>query len=68
MGRMYPLFLFMFVLLGLKHEILAQNGCGTGLGLSLAYDIMKAHGGEIKVTTTEYEGAEFTIVLPIISN
>jgi len=37
---------------------------GTGLGLSLAYDIIKAHGGEIKVESKEGEGAEFTIELP----
>lgn len=41
------------------------TGQGTGLGLSLAYDIVKAHGGEIKVETKENEGAEFTIILPI---
>ena len=40
------------------------TGQGTGLGLSLAYDIVKAHGGEIKVNTKENEGTEFTIVLP----
>ena len=40
------------------------TGQGTGLGLSLSYDIVKAHGGEIKVTTKENEGTEFTIVLP----
>ncbi len=40
------------------------TGQGTGLGLSLAYDIIKAHGGEIKVETKEGEGAEFIIVLP----
>jgi len=39
-------------------------GQGTGLGLSLAYDIVKAHGGELKVKTTEGEGAEFVILLP----
>ena len=37
---------------------------GTGLGLSLAYDIVKAHGGEIKVETIEGEGSEFIISLP----
>ena len=36
------------------------TGQGTGLGLSLAYDIIKAHGGEIKVETKEGEGSEFT--------
>jgi signal transduction histidine kinase len=39
-------------------------GQGTGLGLSLAYDIVKAHGGTIKVETREGEGSEFTIQLP----
>jgi len=32
--------------------------------LSLAYDIIKAHGGEIKVETKEGEGSEFVIKLP----
>ena len=47
------------------------TGQGTGLGLSLSYDIVKAHGGEIKVETKENEGlpgeetgTEFTISLP----
>ena len=40
------------------------TGQGTGLGLSLAYDIVKAHGGEIKVNTKENEGTEFIIELP----
>ena len=38
---------------------------GTGLGLSLSYDIIKANGGEIQVETKEGEGAEFVIELPI---
>ncbi len=41
------------------------TGQGTGLGLSLSYDIIKAHGGEIKVETKEGEGSAFTILLPI---
>ncbi|MBC7889088.1 MAG: GHKL domain-containing protein [Ferruginibacter sp.] len=41
------------------------TGQGTGLGLSLSYDIIKAHGGELKVKTKEAEGAEFTIHLPV---
>ncbi|MGC4037001.1 MAG: ATP-binding protein [Chitinophagaceae bacterium] len=40
------------------------TGSGTGLGLSLAYDIIKAHGGEIKVETKEKEGTTFIIQLP----
>jgi signal transduction histidine kinase len=41
------------------------TGQGTGLGLSLSYDIVKAHGGELKVKTKEGEGSEFIIQLPI---
>jgi two-component system, NtrC family, sensor kinase len=38
---------------------------GTGLGLSLSYDIVKAHGGEISVDTIEGQGTTFTISLPV---
>jgi signal transduction histidine kinase len=41
------------------------TGQGTGLGLSLAYDIIKAHSGELKVDTKDGEGAEFIIKLPV---
>jgi C4-dicarboxylate-specific signal transduction histidine kinase len=40
------------------------TGQGTGLGLSLSYDIVKAHGGEITLNSIEKEGATFTIHLP----
>jgi len=41
------------------------TGQGTGLGLSLSYDIIKAHGGEIKVKTKENQGSEFIVELPL---
>ena len=40
------------------------TGQGTGLGLSMSYDIIKAHSGEIKVETKEGEGTAFTIIFP----
>ena len=49
------------------------TGQGTGLGLSLAYDIVKAHSGDIKVETkkaegvlSEKSGSVFIILLPVI--
>ena len=41
------------------------TGQGTGLGLSLAYDIIKTHGGEIKVASVEGEYSEFTVLFGI---
>ena len=41
------------------------TGQGTGLGLSMSYDIVKAHGGELKVETKEGEGSTFIIEFPI---
>ena len=41
------------------------TGQGTGLGLSLSYDIVKAHGGELEVETNEGEGSKFVILLPV---
>ena len=40
------------------------TGQGTGLGLSLAYDIVKSHGGELKVETKEGDGSTFIIQIP----
>ena len=42
------------------------TGQGTGLGLSLSYDIVKAHGGELLVETKEGAGSTFIIKLPVI--
>jgi signal transduction histidine kinase len=41
------------------------TGQGTGLGLSLAYDIVRTNGGEIHVETVEGSGSTFIIQLPI---
>ncbi|HCW08672.1 MAG TPA: two-component sensor histidine kinase [Cytophagales bacterium] len=59
---------------GIKQEVIDKifqpffttkpTGLGTGLGLSLSYDIVKAHGGEIKVESIVGEGTTFTIKLP----
>ena len=40
------------------------TGQGTGLGLSLSYDIIKAHGGELRVESKEGEGSEFVVLIP----
>ncbi len=41
------------------------TGQGTGLGLSLSYDIVKAHGGELKVLSEKGEGTSFILFLPL---
>jgi signal transduction histidine kinase len=41
------------------------SGQGTGLGLSMSYDIVKSHGGELKVESKVGEGTTFTVLIPI---
>ena len=41
------------------------TGQGTGLGLSLTYDIVKAQGGELTVQSQEGQGSEFIIKIPV---
>lgn len=40
------------------------EGVGTGLGLNVARDIARAHGGDISVQSVPGEGATFTVLLP----
>jgi signal transduction histidine kinase len=40
-------------------------GEGTGLGLSVSYGIIQAHGGAISVDSTPDVGTTFTILLPL---
>ena len=42
-----------------------EVGKGTGLGLSIGYDIIKQHGGEIKVESEVNKGTKFIIKLPV---
>lgn len=42
-----------------------EVGKGIGLGLSLTYNIVKNHGGDIHLTSREGQGSQFTVVLPI---
>ena len=44
-----------------------EAGKGTGLGLSISADIVRKHGGEIKVVSNVGAGTEFTVQLPINS-
>ncbi|HEX6892893.1 MAG TPA: ATP-binding protein [Chryseolinea sp.] len=41
------------------------TGQGAGLGLSMSYDIVKAHGGELSVEENAKEGTTFLVRLPI---
>ena len=45
-----------------------QVGEGTGLGLSVSYQIVKDHGGEILVESEPGKGASFSVVLPNIKS
>jgi signal transduction histidine kinase len=41
------------------------TGKGTGLGLSISYDIIRQHGGELKVQSEPDKGTSFIITLPV---
>ena len=79
-GRCYKIlraygsgFLFKINCYGIPQKVLVKllllnpRGQSTGLGLSLSYYIVKAHNGELKVTTKEGEGSEFLITHTVIN-
>lgn len=43
-------------------------GSGTGLGMSISYQIVDKHGGQLKCTSESFQGTEFVIQLPIKTN
>jgi two-component system NtrC family sensor kinase len=43
------------------------DGKGVGLGLAVLYGIVKAHDGEVEVTSRKNEGTTFTVTLPLKS-
>jgi len=47
-----------------SHKGLRNEG-GTGLGLSICRDLVSLHNGNMKIESTEGNGTEFTIILPI---
>ena len=50
-----------------SHNAQRSREDGTGLGLPMAKSILKAHGGDITVTSIENLGSTFTVTLPLIS-
>ena len=61
---------------GIPHNILNKifepyfttKDCGTGLGLTMTYKVIKEHGGEVYVYSDLGKGASFKILLPIIND
>jgi two-component system, cell cycle sensor histidine kinase and response regulator CckA len=45
-----------------------ELGRGTGLGLAVAYGIMKSHSGWIRVESRPAQGTTFWLYLPVVSN
>jgi len=45
-----------------------EEGKGVGLGLAVVYGIVKAHGGEVEVSSTQNVGTVFRVTLPLVSD
>ncbi|OQX12921.1 MAG: hypothetical protein BWK76_16955 [Desulfobulbaceae bacterium A2] len=43
----------------------STKGRGSGMGLAICHSIVRQHGGEIKVTSSEDQGATFEVILPL---
>jgi PAS domain S-box-containing protein len=54
----------LFEPLGVRERRRADRSRGLGLGLFIAREIARAHGGRIDVRTSPPEGTTFTVVLP----
>ena len=42
----------------------ARNNVGSGLGLSIVYNLAQLMGGEVKAESTKAEGSKFTVTIP----
>lgn len=49
---------------GRSRPLNGSSNEGTGLGLAIASDVIRAHHGSIKITSSDWGGAKFTILLP----
>ena len=49
-----------------KKSVKSRNQCKSVIQTFLSYDIVKAHGGELKVESKESEGTQFVINLPVV--
>jgi two-component system phosphate regulon sensor histidine kinase PhoR len=47
---------------------LAHHAKGAGLGLNIVQQIMKQHGGEVKIESSEGKGSIFHVVFPLKNN
>jgi len=44
-----------------------EVGKGTGLGLSICYGIVREHGGNMHIESTQGQGTKVTIEIPVVN-